>query len=130
MWNNLMDGGTVTKRHPAVDVSTATVTIPRPIRRKKKDKTVDLRGRQPEKNVLDTVEPHSLEIQTVLKVVKEYAKRAHSLGALEGAYAIQKLVKKIRTLGPQSAALEALLKEADTSATSLKKHLFEVYEED
>lgn len=70
---------------------------------------------------------NSLEIQPVIKAVQEYARRTHSIGALQGAHAIETLISNIRALGPQNEEMQKLLEQGDVMATELKSYLHKVY---
>ncbi len=70
-----------------------------------------------------------IEMTPVLEAVKEYARRTHSLGALQGACALEKLAKQIRSIMPQTSAMSALAQEADAEAKTLKEFVKRVYED-
>ena len=70
-----------------------------------------------------------IEMTPVLEAVKEYARRTHSLGALQGACALEKLAKQIRSVMPQTTTMNALADEADSEARILKEFIKRVYED-
>jgi hypothetical protein len=76
---------------------------------------------------LQQSEPKSLEAQPVIRAAQEYAKRAHSLGALQGAYEIQRLVDRINHLGIDDERLREIVTSGERAADQLRSYLSKVY---
>lgn len=70
-----------------------------------------------------------IEMTPVIEAVKEYARRTHSLGALQGACALEKLAKQIRTIMPQTQTMSTIAEDADAEAKTLKEYVKRVYED-
>jgi len=68
-----------------------------------------------------------LEMQPVIAAVQEYGRKTHSIGALQGACALQELISEIRALGPQSEELELLLSKGDSSVSELRSYMRKAY---
>ena len=71
----------------------------------------------------------SLEIQCVIKAVESYGRKTHSIGAMQGACAIQNLIDEINALGPHSDDMQKLLRKGTDIAAELKSYMKIVYEE-
>lgn len=72
---------------------------------------------------------YPIEMQDIIRASREYARRTHALGALRGALAISELTATIRSLGPQTADMIAILEKADNDARTLRSMLNKVYED-
>lgn len=73
------------------------------------------------------VKNRPIELTPVIEAVQEYGRRTHSLGALEGANAIVKLLNKIRTIEPTNEDLQQVIVEGEKSVVHLKSYLHKVY---
>ena len=71
----------------------------------------------------------SLEIQPVIKAVENYGRKTHSIGAMQGACAIQNLIDEINALGPHSDEIQKLLKKGSDMAVELRSYTKNAYEE-
>jgi len=83
------------------------------------------RGKSPKEN--QVTNGNSLEIQPVINAVREYGRRTHSIGALQGAHAMQTLIDSIRALGPQPEELQKLLERGDNTVSELRSYLHKAY---
>ncbi|MFA6608958.1 MAG: hypothetical protein WCT07_03575 [Candidatus Paceibacterota bacterium] len=70
-----------------------------------------------------------IEMTPVIEAVREYARRTHSLGALQGAHALQNLASEIRKVMPSNDTMLSLADMADAEAKILKEFIARVYED-
>lgn len=73
------------------------------------------------------VKNRPIELTPVIDAVREYGRRTHSLGALEGANAIVALLNKIRSIEPTNDELKQVIDEGEKSVNHLKSYLHKVY---
>jgi hypothetical protein len=71
----------------------------------------------------------TIEMQPVIRAAQEFGRRAHSLGALQGAYAVEELITQIKGLGPTSEELKRVLEAGEKSAEQLRSYLHSVYKD-
>ena len=117
------DGGqsSLIRRPRIVDVA----RVPQPAKHAPKQR----RGRNNSKDEHPSNASYPLEMQDIIRASREYARRTHALGALRGALAISELTATIRSLGPQTADMIAILEKADNDARTLRSMLNKVYED-
>lgn len=100
---------------------TTVIDVPRsfsPVKRKRS-----------KSNAPESSQRTPIELTPVMQAVKEYARRTHSIGALQGAYALQRLASKIRGITPRSDVLSAIADNADAEASILKEYVKKIYED-
>jgi len=76
-------------------------------------------------------EPLPLEMTPVVQAIKEYGRRTHALGALQGAHAIRLLLDRVRVIGPDISGdtMMELAREGEKMISDLKSYLHKVYED-
>lgn len=82
---------------------------------------------QLERHVNFEVQP--LEMKPVISAVREYARKTHSIGALQGAHAMQALIDEIKALGPHNEEMCDLLQKGEGKVKELKSYLYKAYKE-
>ena len=67
----------------------------------------------------------------VVQAIKEYGRRTHALGALQGAHAIRLLLDRVRVIGPDISGdtMMELAREGEKMISDLKSYLHKVYED-
>jgi hypothetical protein len=111
---------------PAVLPRRVTIDIgDKSARRKKRRK----RRRKP-KDAQPEQEPvtYPLEMRPVMEAVLEYGRRTNAIGSLEGAAALDELVKRIRTLTTSFPVLEELADDAERRSSELKAKFRRAYD--
>jgi len=71
-----------------------------------------------------------IEIQHVIRAVKEYARRTHSLGALQGAKELSSLASSLRELSKTVPAAMSLANDAELRAENLREYAQQVYDDE
>jgi hypothetical protein len=74
--------------------------------------------------------PCPLEMRPVIEATLQYGRRTHALGALEGAEALDDVVKRIKMLAPLSDTIIEIIKHAESRVSELKGLLITAYSED
>lgn len=94
----------------------------RPRHRKKPEFSI---SEQP--NIHIDMRNQPIELTPVVDAIKEYGRRTYSLGALQGAFAIEHLLDKIKTLQPVNDELKEIIADAEKNVDHLKSYLHKVY---
>jgi hypothetical protein len=109
-------------------MSDSTKYVPRrTVRDFKKSQEVVISPTHIEHHDISVTEP--LEIKPVISAVREYARKTHSIGALQGAHAMQALIDEIKALGPHSNEICDLLQKGEGKVKELKSYLHKAYKE-
>lgn len=103
------------------------IDLREPARAPRSGNRTQKRGRTSRQQPQQLPRQNPLEMTPVIEAVQEYGRRTHSIGALQGAHAIQSLVDKIRGLGSGDEDLKKILADAEDSARELRSYLHKVY---
>lgn len=76
-----------------------------------------------------TGESNPIEMASVIRAAREYAQRTHSIGALQGAYAIECLIERIRSLCLLDEQLKNILADGDHAADELRSYIRSMYKD-
>lgn len=71
----------------------------------------------------------SLEMLDLLRMIRSYARKTHSYGAIEGAYAIKKLADSVRLYVDRVPELQQVVNDADSTYDKLKSYTAKIYED-